>query len=130
MRGGRASEVVATLILVLGTWLGFATAGLPHVVSATAPPTAFSADRAMPDLRAITATPHSTGTTAHDRLRDYLVDRLRAVGLTEVHVQSATGFNTLDGPIAATVANVVARKRGTAGGPAILLTAHYDAVPR
>jgi hypothetical protein len=58
------------------------------------------------------------------------VDRLRTLGLADVHVQSATGFNTLQGPLAATVANVVGRKRGTGGGPAILLMAHYDAVPR
>lgn len=130
MRGGRAAEITATLILVLGTWLGFATAGLPGVVPASAPAAAFSAERAMADLRTITAAPHPVGTPAHDRLRDFLVDRLRALGLSDVHVQSATGFNTLDGPIAATVANVVGRKRGTGAGPAVLLMAHYDAVPR
>ena len=130
MRGGRAAEFTATLILVLGTWLGFATAGLPGVVPASAPGAAFSAERALRDLRIITAAPHPVGTPAHDRLRDYLVDRLRALGLDDVHVQSATGFNTLDGPIAAIVANVVGRKRGSRPGPAVLLTAHYDAVPR
>ncbi len=130
MRGGRAAEIVAALILALGTWLAFATAGLPGVVPASAPATAFSAERAMRDLQIIAATPHPIGTTAHDRVRDYLVDQLRKLGLSDVHVQSATGFNTLQGPLAATVANVVGRKRGTGGGPAILLMAHYDAVPR
>ena len=130
MRGGRAAEIAAILILALGTWLGFATAGLPGVVPASAPLAAFSAERAMADLHVITAEPHPVGTEAHDRLRDYLVDRLRTLGMDEVHVQSATGFNTLEGPLAATVANVVARKKGTAPGPALLLMAHYDAVPR
>ena len=130
MRGGRAAEIVAILILAFGTWLGFAASGLPDVVPASAVATAFSAERATTDLQFITATPHATGSAAHDRVRDYLVDRLRALGLTDVHVQSATGFNTLQGPLAATVANVVGRKHGTTPGPALLLSAHYDAVPR
>jgi hypothetical protein len=130
MRGGRAAEIVALLILALGTWLGFATAGLPGVVPASAPAAAFSAERAMRDLQIIAAAPHATGSTNHDRVRDYLVDQLRKLGLSDVHVQSATGFNTIQGPLAATVANVVGRKRGAGGGPAILLMAHYDAVPR
>ena len=130
MRGGRAAEIAVLLILAIGVWLGFATAGLPRVVPDSAPATTFSAARAMHDLATIAAVPHPIGTAAHDRLRDYLVDRLRTLGCDDVHVQSATGFNTLDGPIAATVANVVGRKRGMHSGPAILLTAHYDAVPR
>ena len=130
MRGGRAAEVAATLILVLGTALGFAAAGLPTVVPASAPADVPSAERARQDLQAITATPHALGSVEHDRLRDYLVDRLRALGCDDVHVQYATGFDMRAGPIAATVANVIARKHGTLGGPAIVLSAHYDAVPR
>ena len=130
MRGGRAAEFVALLILALGTWLGFATSGPPAVVPASAPTAAFSAERAMHDLQFISASPHAVGSPEHDRLRDYLVDRLRALGADDVHIQSATGFNTLNGPLAATVANVVARKKGRKPGLAVLLSAHYDAVPR
>lgn len=130
MRGDRAAEVIAALLLVLGTWLGFATAGAPGVVPASASPARFSAERAQADLRVITSAPHPVGSAEHDRIRDYLVDRLRALHCGDVHVQSATGFNTLDGPLAATIANVVCRKRGTHPGRAVLLSAHYDAVPR
>ena len=130
MRCGRAAELVAVLILALGTWLGFATAGLPAIRSDAAAPGSFSLARAMQDLSQITRAPHPVGSVEHDRVRDYLVDRLRALGLDNVHILSATGFNTLSGPLAATVANVVGRKRGTGGGPAVLLSAHYDAVPR
>jgi hypothetical protein len=129
IRAGRGAEVAAALILVGGTWLGFATSGLPRVHPA-APDSAFSAERALDHLKFIAAEPHPVGTVAHDRIRDYLADRLRALGLDDVHIQSATGFNTLAGPIAATVANVVGRKHGSHPGPAILLMAHYDAVPR
>jgi len=130
VRGDRAAELIAVLLLVLGTWLGFATAGPPGVVPASASPARFSAARALADLHAITLAPHPVGSADHDRIRDYLVDRLRALNCDDVHVQSATGFNTLDGPLAATVANVVCRKRGAHPGHAVLLSAHYDAVPR
>ncbi|HEY3933943.1 MAG TPA: M20/M25/M40 family metallo-hydrolase [Gemmatimonadales bacterium] len=130
VRGVRGAEFVALLILCGAIWAGFAGAGEPRVVPATSAPTTFSAERAMADLRVIAAGPHPVGSAPHDRIRDYLVDRLRALGCGDVHIQSATGFNTLDGPIAATIANVVCRVRGTAPGPALLLTAHYDAVPR
>lgn len=122
---------IALLTLsTLAVFAGFRGNTLPPVRPATAPDSAVSAARAMPDLTVISATPHAVGTMAHDRLRDDLVDRLRALDCGDVHIQSAVGFNTLDGPIAATIANVVCRKQGLHGGPAILLTAHYDAVPR
>ena len=130
MRAGRAADVAVLLILAFGAWLGFAGGGLPEVAPASAPAAAFSAARALHDLATIAAVPHPLGTVAHDRLRDFLVDRLRSLGCADVHVQSATGFNTLQGPLAATVANVVCRKRGSRPGSALLLTAHYDAVPR
>ncbi|MGH7523406.1 MAG: M20/M25/M40 family metallo-hydrolase [Gemmatimonadales bacterium] len=129
IRAGRGAEFAAALILGAGIWLGFATSGLPGD-RATAPDSAFSAQRALSDLKFIAAEPHPVGTVAHDRIRDYLADRLRALGLDDVHIQSATGFNTLAGPIAATVANVVGRRHGSRAGSAILLMAHYDAVPR
>ena len=132
MRGGRAAELVAVAILALGTWLGLATSGAPATTPGREAPGSgdFSITVANKALAAITRAPHPVGTAEHDRVRDYLVDQLRAQGADEVHIQSATGFNTLEGPLAATVANVVARKRGRKPGPAILLSAHYDAVPR
>jgi hypothetical protein len=132
MRAGRAAEVAVLLILAFGVWLGFAGAGLPPVPrgNETQSSGTFSTSLAMQSLRTIASAPHPVGTPAHDRVRDYLVDRLRAFGCDDVHVQSATGFNMLDGPIAATIANVVCRKPGRHSGGAVLLTAHYDAVPR
>jgi hypothetical protein len=37
----------------------------PNVIPATAPPTEFSADRTMPDLKAISQAPHPIGSAAH-----------------------------------------------------------------
>ena len=125
-----ASNWTAIVLLVAAGALGFIAGRPPTVVPDDAPAAEFSAARAVPDLRVIAAAPHPVGTMQHDRVRDYIVDRLRTLGCDDVHVQSATGFNTLEGPLAATIANIVCRIPGRTTTPTILLTAHYDGVPR
>jgi len=123
-------QIGALAILVAGGWLGLTTLRPPSVVPATASPTEFSAERALNELRPITKAPHATGSEEHQAVLMLLTDRLRALGL-EVEVQGATGFNMLGGiPRAAMVRNIVARRRGTKSTGALLLMAHYDAVPR
>ncbi len=119
------------LILAGGTWLGLAAAGPPGPVPATAAADRFSAQRALNDLQFIARLPHPVGSARHDTVRDYLASRLRQLGCDSVEVQHATGFNTLgDTPIAAAVDNVICLKRGVHPGRAVVLMAHYDAVPR
>ena len=99
----------------------------PAAVPASAPPTAFSAERAMKYVFAIAQRPHPIGSAEHDRVRDYLVAQLRILGL-EAQVQHTTGVGTrYQG--AGRVQNVLARMAGSqSGGPAVLLVAHYDSV--
>lgn len=123
-------QIGALAILIAGGWLGMATLRPPAVVPATAPATEFSAERALNEVRAITKAPHPVGSEEHQAVLMLLTDRLRALGF-EVEVQGATGFNMLGGvPRAAMVRNIVARRRGTKSTGALLLMAHYDAVPR
>lgn len=123
-------QIGALAILVAGGWLGLTTLRPPSVVPATAPATAFSAERALNELRPITKAPHAMGSEEHQAVLMLLTDRLRALGL-DVEVQGATGFNMLGGiPRAAMVRNIIARRRGTHSTGALLLMAHYDAVPR
>ncbi len=123
-------QIGALAILIAGGWLGLTTLRPPSVVPATAPAVAFSAERALNELRPITKAPHAIGSEEHQAVLMLLTDRLRALGL-EVEVQGATGFNMLGGiPRAATVRNIVARRHGTRSTGALLLMAHYDAVPR
>lgn len=51
------------------------------MVPATAPATAFSADRAMGDVRTIALRPHPSSSADILRVRTYLTERLRALGL-------------------------------------------------
>ena len=104
----------------------------PRPVAATAPATAFSAERALREVAVIARQPHSLGTPEHDRVRDYLVQRCRALGLrvqvqdTTV-VQSSAKWGMITG---ARVQNVVALLPGrTPGGRGVLVLSHYDSQP-
>ncbi|HEV2491503.1 MAG TPA: M20/M25/M40 family metallo-hydrolase [Terriglobia bacterium] len=104
----------------------------PAPVPASAPATEFSSGRALEHLRVIAQAPHPTGSPENTRVREYLVSQLAALGL-DPQVQTATVTRyerKWRGPTsAATVHNIVARLRGTAGGKALMLAAHYDSVP-
>src|SRR5262245_33210912 len=99
----------------------------PEPVPASAPPTEFSAERAFAHVREIAQRPHPTGSADNARVRDYLIGRLRALGL-EPQVQEATGVGTRY-PVAGHVRNILARVPGrTPGGLAVVVMAHYDGV--
>jgi hypothetical protein len=113
-------------ILVVVAALSTGRAALPRPVPANASDSVFSSSRAMSTLIEIARRPRPTGSPEHTRVREYLVDRLSALGL-EAEVQTATTtIETEDGVRAATVRNVVARLPGTASTGAVLVTAHYD----
>ncbi len=104
----------------------------PAAVPATAPVSEFSAERAIEHLKVIAREPHPTGSMANARVRDYIVGQLKSLGL-EPEVQEAVSGTLWDdymgAPHAAgTVANVIARLKGTKSRDAFLLMAHYDSV--
>jgi Peptidase family M28 len=99
----------------------------PGAIPENAPPTVFSAERAMKHLFTIAQRPHPIGSAEHDRVRDYLVAQLSNLGL-EPQIQTATGVGTRSAD-AGRVQNILARIPGRQnGGPAFLLVAHYDSV--
>ncbi|HEX8657420.1 MAG TPA: M20/M25/M40 family metallo-hydrolase [Hymenobacter sp.] len=102
----------------------------PRPVAATAPATAFSAERALREVAVIARRPHSVGTPDHDRVRNYLVQRCRALGL-RVTVQDTTVISRSGGDVTgARVQNVVAHLPGrTPGGLGVLVLSHYDSQP-
>ncbi len=120
-------------LLALAVVLALSTArpAPPVPLPAGAPITEFSAERARTELAVVAARPHPTGSSADDEVRDTLVKRLRVLGF-DVEVEdtiSATDAYARRWGIsivAARVRNVIARRRGTAGGSALLLMAHYD----
>lgn len=120
----RGAATLAALIVI--AFASSSRIGLPRPVPANAPDTAFSSSRAMSTLIEIAREAHPTGSPEHTRVRELLLDRLRALGL-EPEVQTTTFLaQSPQRAHAATVRNVVARLPGTASTGAVLLMAHYD----
>lgn len=124
---GPATVLLIALIVVLGLYL----LAPPAVVPASAPATTFSAARARAHLDPIVHTPRPLGSTENARVRDYIVDQLRAIGM-EPEVQQMPLLASTDPNVNALLlhapSNVIARLKGTNNTKAILLVAHYDSV--
>ena len=99
----------------------------PSPVPATAPDTVFSAERAMRHVEAIAVRPHPMGSADHDRVRDYIMAELTALGLKpQLQVTTAVGTRY---QAAGRVQNILAWMPGKeSNGKALLLAVHYDGV--
>ncbi|MEO8926093.1 MAG: M20/M25/M40 family metallo-hydrolase [Caulobacteraceae bacterium] len=114
--------------------LFYAAARTPAPLPTTAPAGVFSAGRAMIDDAAMAAVPHPVGSAANAKVRDYLIGRMTALGLSP-QVQRAQswrakqfGGETFVG--GADVENIVGVLPGVDRAlPAVALMAHYDSVP-
>ena len=119
------------LFLALASVLALRPLVPPAAVSASAPTSDFSAERAFNHLEFIAREPHPTGSIANSRVRDYLVDQLNLLGV-EQEVQKAIASSPWDlgGPPYASgaVQNVIGRMTGTDSSGTVLLMAHYDSV--
>lgn len=136
MRWVHLLAVLLPLVLVAALVAVFASP--PDPLRADAPADVFSAGRALVDVRGLTSTglPHPAAhydgsdrtpqeIADHKRAQTYVVDRLKALGLTpEVQVGRACGRFTCAG-----AENVVARIEGEEPGSAVMLVAHYDSTP-
>ncbi|CAN5317959.1 M28 family metallopeptidase [soil metagenome] len=122
------------LCLIVGGTIAVAQARPPAPVGADAPKTAYSAGRAMADIRVIAARPHPIGSAANAAVRDYLVGRMTGLGLSpriqsaDVVVEPKPGSKpSLTG---ARVENIVGMLPGLdPDKPALAIMAHYDSVP-
>lgn len=88
------------------------------------PETEFSAERALVPLKEITKAPHFIGNDEHARVRDYLFNQLKSLGLQEVQVQEGFIYNNWGGLIKPQ--NIMGKIPGTQPGDALLVFSHYD----
>lgn len=132
------ARIVALLAAIgLALLIGIRAATPPAVVPVAAPPTVFSAERAMTDIRAIAIRPHPTTSTDNARVRAYLVQRLGALGIAAEqrrYLIDREGTATLRrwsgeigvGPEMVDVVGILpGRNRAL---PALAMMAHYDTV--
>ncbi|WP_242775884.1 M20/M25/M40 family metallo-hydrolase [Sphingopyxis sp. YF1] len=125
--------LLALLAVLAAVALACLANRLPAPAPETAPGTAFSAARAMHDVRVIAAKPHPIGSQAIEETRAYLVERMTALGL-EPRVRSQTVTltrrNSADFAIGGRVRNIVGELKGSDPTlPAIVVMAHYDTAP-
>jgi hypothetical protein len=103
----------------------------PRPVPADAPAAEFSAYRAWRDVAVVARQRHPLGSAAQAQVRDYLLRRLRALGLTPT-VLDDIALTAKNGEVnAGRVQNIVARLPGRQpGSKAVLVLAHYDSQPQ
>jgi hypothetical protein len=131
-------RIVALLAAVLlSLWLGVRAAEPPAVVPSDAPASIFSAARALTDVHAVAVRPHPTLSQDNARVRLYLAQRLRALGLAveeRRYLIDQRGIDTLahwtgrqfgGGEMVDLVGVLPGRDRTL---PAVALMAHYDTV--
>ena len=128
---GRLLALVVALIV--GAAITLRIEQPPAPLPASAPATAFSAERAMADDRVIGAVPHPIGSDANRVVRDYLLKRMGELGLSPEVRRGAAAYparrarNTIVGGDVENLLGVLPGRDRSA--PAVALMAHYDSVP-
>ncbi|HEX4180671.1 MAG TPA: M20/M25/M40 family metallo-hydrolase [Caulobacteraceae bacterium] len=122
------------ICLAAGFALFYADARSPAPVPASAPADQFAAGRALVDIAVMAQVPHPIGSPANAQVRDYLIRRMTALGLSptvqsdEGRVDQSLGGATYiaGGQVENIVGVLPGRDRAL---PALALMAHYDSVP-
>jgi hypothetical protein len=124
-----------TLVSMLALGIGaLRLSGPPRPAGDVTPEASFSAERAMPHVRAFAQAPHPMGSPEHARVREALAAQLEKLGLT-VERQRATGLRVRGGArfrgtvIAGAVENLMVRIPGAESTGIVMLACHYDSVP-
>ncbi len=93
--------------------------------STDAPVDRFSTARATEVLQEIAQSPRPVGSEAHEKVRALLRQRLEQLGY---HTEEQRAFACGARGTCGFVTNLMGKRAGTAGGPTVLLSAHYDTV--
>lgn len=133
MKFGDWRAGMLSLVLLLGSLVGWWSVGGPRPAPADAPARAFAAARAMTDDRAIAAKPHPTGSAEAGLVRSYLMQRMQVLGLEPRMVEGQaieTPRWSRSAAIGGDIENIIGVLKGADPLlPAIALMAHSDSVP-
>ena len=122
----KRNTILVILLIFIGILLGLSSLSRPSVVPADGSLSEFSAERALSDISVIAENPHPAGSGEIKVVRDYIISRLKGMGLrTDVQVThvSVPGRTSV---IATTVENIIAVIPGHNSSKSIVLDAHYD----
>ncbi len=122
------TTVFIVLTLALAGVIGIRSLTSPKVLPVDAPPSEFSAERAMKHISTFAQEPHPVGSLANEQVANYIVTQLEAMGLSP-EIRPAASVRTFREIRAASVRNIVVKIPGTDPSKAIALDAHYDSMP-
>jgi hypothetical protein len=98
----------------------------PDAKGQDTPKSEFSAERAFTHVKEMCRLPHFMGTAEHQRVREYIVNETKKLGLI-TDIQATTAVRTYGRRLkAARVHNIIATLKGTHNTKAILIAGHYD----
>jgi hypothetical protein len=120
--------IALTLALLAGALIAWSQHRPSPVAPSSAAPQAFSAARAMETVRAIAPTPHPMGSEANHQVRDMLLARMTALGLSPRLRQGDILAPPREGGVSgATPQSLIGVLPGRdRAAPAVALMAHYD----
>lgn len=138
-RAGARGDLPLRVRVALGVWIaGLAALSLilcrpPAPKPASAPPDAFSAERALEHVRAIARAPRPTGSPGNREAREYVLEALRKEGLSpevQATARSVSSWRRTipGGVIHNIIATLPGSRPGAGASPALLLMSHYDTV--
>jgi len=120
----RSQSFISFLLIIGLVYLSFYSLMPQNGTPASISETEFSTERALIPLKEITKAPHYIGTAEHTRVREYIVEQLKGLGL-ETEIQEGFILNpkwkSLDKP-----KNILAKIKGYGNGKSLLLLSHYD----
>lgn len=126
----KRTALILLTFVVFYSWLSYSLISPP--TASTNPDSsteAFSATSAFSHLQIIAKEPHSSGTKAHNEVRDYILEHCRKHGL-ETELISGTGFQSFGSfAISGKTDNVFCQLKGSGNGKAVLVMSHYDSQP-
>ncbi|MCP4152973.1 MAG: M20/M25/M40 family metallo-hydrolase [bacterium] len=123
-------SAIVIILIFLAYALSLCLFTPPEAVSQKAPPTEFSAERAMRHVEKISRKPHPMGTEEHRYVRNYIVSESKKLGL-HTEIQTASVFQLYRGLLGGKVHNVLATLKGSEPNKRkpVLIVAHYDSQP-
>jgi len=125
----RLPGILIISFIVLFSVLSLLLLSPPKAKQASTNKLEFSAERAFMHLSEIAKEPHSAGTPANDRVREYIYNYCVEMGL-ETTIQNETGLKLSPSYVLAGQAkNVVAKLKGTNSDKVIVIMGHYDSQP-
>lgn len=129
MKNNLLNGLIYLSFLIVVSWFSFQQLNTPDPVLPNSSADSYSAYRALEHIKMIAKEPHSGGTIAHEKVRNYIVDFCKKSRL-ETHIYNQTGMRQFGSTlVAGNSFNILAKLKGANSSKAVLVMSHYDSEP-